>query len=80
MPRSPEGEEEEEGRPQGARPKGGFLLLVGVGFPLSFPLPLQIGKGGVLLPVGVGLPPWARLLPLAGPLLPPLYTKEKGTP
>ena len=27
--------EEEEGRPQGARPKGGFLLLVGVGFPLS---------------------------------------------
>ena len=27
-------EEEEEGRPQGARPRGGFLLLVGVGFPL----------------------------------------------
>ena len=29
------GGEEEEGWPQGARPKGGFLLLVGVGFPLS---------------------------------------------
>ena len=29
------GGEEEEGRPHGARPKGGFLLLVGVGFPLS---------------------------------------------
>ena len=41
----------------------------------SFPLPLQIGKGGVLLPVGVGLPPWARLLPLAGPLL-PLYIRR----
>ena len=25
---------EEEGRPQGARPRGGILLLVGVGFPL----------------------------------------------
>ena len=29
------GEEEEEGRPQGAPPRGGILLLVGVGFPLS---------------------------------------------
>ena len=28
------GGEEEEGRPQGVRPKGGFLLLVGVAFPL----------------------------------------------
>ena len=29
------GGEEEEGRPQGAHPKVGILLLVGVGLPLS---------------------------------------------
>ena len=29
------GVEEEEGWPHGARPRGGFLLLVGVGFPPS---------------------------------------------
>ena len=29
------GGEEEEGRPQGAHPRGGFQLLVGVGFRLS---------------------------------------------
>ena len=46
----------------------------------SYPLPFQVGKGGVLLPVGVGLPPWARLLPLAGPLLPPFIYGGEGHP
>ena len=46
----------------------------------SFPLPLQIGKGGVLLPEGVGLPPWARLLLLAGPLLPSFIYRGGGHP
>ena len=34
---------EEEGRPQGARPRGRFLLLVGVGFPLSL---VGVGEEG----------------------------------
>ena len=37
------GGEEEEGRPQGVRPRGGLLLLVGVGFPLFL---VQVGEGG----------------------------------
>ena len=77
---------EGKGAREGARPQaqselgGGPAPLFFLPPSSSFPLPLQIGKGGVLLPVGVGLPPWARLLPLVGPLLPPLYMEERGTP
>ena len=45
VPPSPvyKGGEEGEGRPQGGRPKGGFLLLVGVGFP---PFLVHVGEEG----------------------------------
>ena len=76
-----EGKGASEGAPPQAQSKlgGGAAPLSFLPPSSSFPIPLQVGKGGALLPVGVGLPPWARLLPLAGPL-PPLYMEERGTP
>ena len=76
------GKEQGRGRPPQAQSE-----LGGGPAPLSFPppsssvaLPLQTRKGGVLLPVGVGLPPWAHLLPLAGPLLPSFIYGGEGHP
>ena len=81
--------ERERGRPgQEARPrplspnrtrKGGAPPLPFPSPTPSFPLLLGLGKGGANL-LGVGFPLLGRATPLAGPLLPPLYMEEGGTP
>ena len=78
---------ERKGQKSGRTPPLG-LVRIGLGrggasflpSPSPFPSSTPTRKGGILLPVGVGLPPWARLLPLAGPLLLPFIYGGGGHP